>query len=104
MKRNARIGALFVAVFSILGFVQARTEKIAANQARGTVQAPTFQVDPMWPKPLPNHWILGSAIGVAVDAADHIWIIHRGASTLNNNEKAAELKPCFGSKPFTSCR
>jgi hypothetical protein len=25
--------------------------------------APKFQVDPMWPKPLPNHWILGSVTG-----------------------------------------
>ena len=28
--------------------------------------APMFEVDPFWPKPLPNHWLLGSAIGVAV--------------------------------------
>ena len=21
---------------------------------------PAFQVDPLWPKPLPNHWLLGS--------------------------------------------
>jgi hypothetical protein len=32
----------------------------------------------MWPKPLPNHWILGSVTGVAVDARDHVWIVHRG--------------------------
>ena len=42
-----------------------------------------FEVDPFWPKPLPNHWVLGSAIGVSVDAQDHVWIIHRGADTLN---------------------
>lgn len=40
-------------------------------------EAPRFEVDPMWPKPLPNHWILGNVIGVAVDARDHIWIVHR---------------------------
>src|SRR5258705_10098689 len=39
---------------------------------------PSFQVDPLWPKPLPNHWLLGSVTGVAVDAQDHIWIVHRG--------------------------
>ena len=38
---------------------------------------PMFEVDPLWPKPLPNHWILGSVIGVTVDSQDHIWIIHR---------------------------
>ena len=41
------------------------------------VQAPRFEVDPLWPKPLPNHWVMGTVIGVSVDANDHIWIIHR---------------------------
>lgn len=44
------------------------------------VMAPKFEVDPFWPKPLPNHWILGQTIGVTVDANDHIWIIHRAGS------------------------
>lgn len=33
---------------------------------------PSFQVDPLWPKPLPNHWLLGSVTGVAVDARDPV--------------------------------
>ena len=37
----------------------------------------TFQVDPAWPKPLPNHWIMGQASGVAVDAQDNIWVVQR---------------------------
>ena len=45
-----------------------------------TPQAPRFEVDAFWPKPLPNHWILGQTIGVSVDAQDHIWIIHRPGS------------------------
>jgi DNA-binding beta-propeller fold protein YncE len=58
----------------------------------------------MWPKPLPNHWLLGSTIGVSVDAQDHIWIIHRSSATLNNNERGAELDPptgecCKGAPP-----
>jgi hypothetical protein len=43
---------------------------------------PTFQVDPLWPKPLPNHWLLGSVTGVAVDAQDHIWVVHRGYDSM----------------------
>ena len=31
----------------------------------------------MWPKPLPNHWVLGNVIGVGVDANDHVFIVHR---------------------------
>ena len=51
-----------------------------------------FEVDPLWPKPLPNHWLLGMTIGVWVDDQDHVWIIHRGAATLHANERALELK------------
>jgi DNA-binding beta-propeller fold protein YncE len=40
---------------------------------------------------LPNHWVLGSTIGVTVDADDHIWIIHRGAPTLSVHEKQIDL-------------
>jgi DNA-binding beta-propeller fold protein YncE len=39
---------------------------------------PSFAADPLWPKPLGNHWLLGSVTGVAVDAQDHIWVVHRG--------------------------
>ena len=46
--------------------------------------APTFQVDPLWPKPLPNHWLLGSVTGVAVDAQDHIWVVHRGYDSMTS--------------------
>ena len=48
---------------------------------------PAFQVDPLWPKPLPNHWLLGSVTGVAVDAQDHIWVTHRGADSLEATRK-----------------
>ena len=46
--------------------------------------APTFQVDPLWPKPLPNHWLLGSVTGVAVDAQDHVWVVHRGYDSMTS--------------------
>jgi DNA-binding beta-propeller fold protein YncE len=42
--------------------------------------APIFEVDPLWPKPLPNHWLLGPATGLAVDARDHVYVVH-----INNN-------------------
>src|SRR5678810_50917 len=49
------------------------------------LKVPAFQVDPSWPKPLPNHWIVGAVAGVAVDKRDHVWITHR-PSTLQPNE------------------
>ena len=54
------------------------------------VEAPKFEVDPLWPKPLPNGWLLGASIGVWVDDQDQIWMIHRSSDTLHNNEKSAE--------------
>jgi DNA-binding beta-propeller fold protein YncE len=89
-KRKLLIGALFLALFVALGIGQSLLDNRAEAQGR-TVQAPVFEVDPMWPKPLPNHWLLGMTIGVWVDDQDHIWIIHRGGTTLHNNEKALEL-------------
>jgi DNA-binding beta-propeller fold protein YncE len=55
---------------------------IAAAQAPRAGSAP-YQVDPLWPKPLPNHWLFGSITGVAVDARDRIWVVHRGADSMN---------------------
>jgi hypothetical protein len=55
-------------------------------------EAPRFEVDPLWPKPLPNHWRIGSTIGVSVDARDHVWVLHR-PSTLNAKEAYAAQKP-----------
>jgi hypothetical protein len=52
---------------------------------RDPAPRPTYNVDPFWPKPLPNHWILGAVAGIAVDAKDHVWITHR-PSTLQPNE------------------
>jgi DNA-binding beta-propeller fold protein YncE len=56
------------------------------------VQAPRFEVDPLWPKPLPNHWVIGATIGVAVDGKDNVWIIHREGS-LEAKEKYAVSNP-----------
>ena len=79
MKRYVVTGVAFAAVIGALGIGSALLEKRATVEA-ATVQAPRFEVDPMWPKPLPNHWILGNTIGVSVDDKDHVWIIHRGGS------------------------
>jgi hypothetical protein len=91
--RNLAIGSAFVAVLAALAACQAMLDKAGSGE---TVQAPRFEVDPLWPKPLPNHWLLGMTIGVWADDQDHIWIIHRGAATLSNMEKGAELSPPTG--------
>ena len=69
--------------------------RVAAQSRGAAAQAPIFEVDPYWPKPLPNHWVLGSTIGLSVDAQDHVWIIHRPA-TVEDNFKAADFNPPIG--------
>jgi DNA-binding beta-propeller fold protein YncE len=72
-------------------------QAVVEAEAEQQVQAPRFEVDPFWPKPLPNHMILGSVIGVGVDSRDHVYIIHRGDSTLNQRtESGADGNPPMG--------
>jgi DNA-binding beta-propeller fold protein YncE len=54
---------------------------------------PRFQVDPFWPKPLPDNWILGQVAGVAVDKNDHVWIIHRPGTILDDEKEALKTPP-----------
>jgi DNA-binding beta-propeller fold protein YncE len=95
-KRNFYIGAFFVIALASLAIAERAFEKTASMQGKETVMAPRFEVDPLWPKPLPNRWLMGMAIGVAVDAQDHVWIVHR-PDTLSANETAADQNPPTGS-------
>jgi DNA-binding beta-propeller fold protein YncE len=88
--RNVVVGSATLLLLVALGCGQAVLQSRA--DARASVEGPVFEVDPLWPKPLPNHWILGMTIGVWVDDQDHVWIIHRGAPTLHDNERALDLK------------
>src|SRR5215471_12738086 len=87
MQRRRIFGVAAVVVIVALAAGQAILQNNVDAQGR-TVRAPMFEVDPLWPKPLPNHWLLGSTIGVWVDDEDNVWIIHRSSATLNDNEKA----------------
>jgi NHL repeat len=89
MKRALYVGAMFFALLVALRVGSNAFQRRAVVDA-ATVQAPIFEVDPFWPKPLPNHWVTGSTIGVSTDAQDHVWTIHR-PETVENNFKAADL-------------
>lgn len=74
-RRRTLVGAtLLVAAIVALGAGQ---RALDAHARRAAVTVPTFEVDPFWPKPLPNHWVLGNVIGVGVDARDHVFVVHR---------------------------
>src|SRR3954447_17311002 len=91
MRRDLRAAAALAVAIAAVGIGSAMLDRMFRASA-AAVMAPRFEVAPMWPKPLPNHWLMGSTIGVAVDASDHIWIIHRGAA-LERMETYAAANP-----------
>jgi DNA-binding beta-propeller fold protein YncE len=91
MKPKHHVVLMFVAVLLALAAATSMLQKRAQAEGAGP-KAPRLEVDPMWPKPLPNHWVIGSVIGVTVDANDHIWIIHREGA-LEAKEQYLTMKP-----------
>jgi DNA-binding beta-propeller fold protein YncE len=95
MSRRVVVGGALVTMFGALAVGQ----QVLRADATQTVEAPRFEVDPFWPRPMPNHWVLGSVIGLAVDSRDHVFIVHRGDSTLNQRtEVGADANP-----PMAEC-
>ena len=64
---------------------------------------PQYEVDPYWPKPLPENWIIGQVAGVAVDRRNNVWIVHRPRSLTERETGAAQDPPiaecCFPAPP-----
>ena len=100
MKRHAA-AATFLMMVVALAVASAILQK-KATVAAAAGAAPQFEVDPMWPKPLPNHWVLGWATGVTVDAQDHIWMVQQ-SNKLAPGEQFGEASVagscCFAAPP-----
>ena len=92
MKRKLGMGMMFAAALAILAGAIVYLDKQATVEA-AAAQAPRFEVDPMWPKPLPNHWVTGTVIGVSVDSKDNVWVIHRAGSLEAKEIYAAHNPP-----------
>src|ERR1700756_826377 len=95
MKRHLFIASTLAALLAAWPAGSLLLQRPASAQTKGAVMAPRFEVDPMWPKPLPNGWYIGQTIGVWADNQDHIWIIHRNDS-LDAVEAAADQTPPTG--------
>jgi DNA-binding beta-propeller fold protein YncE len=68
---------------SLAGLAAALAVCVGAACGGSAAQTATaWEVDRLWPKPLPAGWILGSVTGVDVDSRDHIWVVHRGAPSM----------------------
>jgi hypothetical protein len=94
-KRDVLVGSSLVVLVVALAVAQKLLAKTTAVPGNRVVMAPRFEVDPLWPKPLPNHWYQGMTIGVSVDAKDDVWIVHR-PDTLSPAEDAADQNPPSG--------
>ena len=49
----------------------------SAQSAQPALNGPQFEVDPSWPKQLPERWVTGELGGVCVDANDHVFVLSR---------------------------
>jgi DNA-binding beta-propeller fold protein YncE len=100
-KRDALVGAFLLAAAGALGVASCAVDELAEDGRRAAAaegEVPLFAVDPLWPKPLPEPWILGSVVGVSVDARDHVWIIHRPDTFDPRTESNSAQQP-----PTASC-
>ncbi len=87
-RREFFTGVSVLAVAAALGAVAMLLDRQAAAQSKAAVEAPMFEVDPFWPKPMPNNWAFGNAIGIAVDGNDNIWMFHRTGGVADNFKTA----------------
>src|ERR1700722_15370481 len=44
---------------------------------RAQSAVPKFEVDPSWPRPLPERWVTGEIGGLCVDSRDHVFLVQR---------------------------
>jgi DNA-binding beta-propeller fold protein YncE len=72
-------------------FAQTQIVNQAAAAKVGGI--PQFMVDPFWPKPLPNNWLMGQVAGIRVDRFDHIWVVQRPGSLTKRDLAAAQNPP-----------
>ena len=66
---------------------------VCRAQSQGS--GPQFVVDPNWPKPLPEHWVIGQVSGVCVDAQDNVFIVNRNDLTDKERRKFAHQAPPY---------
>lgn len=69
-----------------------RAPSLWAQAPRTQSTAPRYEVDPSWPKPLPDRWVIGGLGGVCVDAQDHVFLLNR-QDVLEGDLNAGHLAP-----------
>ena len=93
MKRMIVGVSLLALVAIVVGLGRARKSATTQASQTPTHEMPTFQVDPSWPKKLPNNWVWGPVSGVTVDAQDHAWVITRPREIVRPEDKGKTPAP-----------
>src|SRR5207244_2263969 len=75
--RRTLVTLITMPVVALASYAAAALMTVNTVMPDAPTKPPQFDVDPAWPKPLPNRWLMGQAAGVAVDRHDHIWVIQR---------------------------
>lgn len=86
LKKSIALASLAIALFLTLNLAQQQLQQ-TAQAVNNDRLIPHFEVDPFWPQPLPNKWILGRTIGIAVDERDHLFVVHRDQDSMFMNQE-----------------
>jgi DNA-binding beta-propeller fold protein YncE len=76
--------------FLLLSNLSVSAGRVGAQQ---NGEVPKFQVDPFWPKPLPDRWVTASVGGTCVDAQDNVFIVSRGDLSPKEKKNATPSTP-----------
>ena len=90
------IAALFALSIGMLGLLP---NEVNAQSTLHSFDIPKFELEPFWPKPLPDRWVTGEFGGVCVDANDHVFILPRGDLTPEEQEVAKAAPPVIEFDP-----
>jgi DNA-binding beta-propeller fold protein YncE len=96
--RGRRVKYLVSTAVVCFAVAQAWLGRVAAQLQRAQTLAPTFEVDPTWPK-LPDGMMFGETSGVAVDAQDHVWVINRPTSLTDDQLSSKNHTACCEPAP-----
>jgi DNA-binding beta-propeller fold protein YncE len=77
-----------------IGIILLAAISTAQNKTKApSSDIPKFQVDPSWPKKLPNNWVFGPVSGLTVDKDDHIWLITRPREKWRPEQRTQPVAP-----------
>ena len=96
MKRMTNRLLMMMAIRTALAFALATVCPLGL-QAQGN--APKYEVDPAWPKPLPDRWVTGMIGGICVDGQDHVFVLNRRNLTDNELDAGQQAPPVIEFDP-----